>query len=272
MHLIAIGGDQRMKGILRAARKSGWQCTHILKEEEFMELPERVDAVVLPWPKSFSASKVTGCDISVEKHLAKLPACDILMGGGLSNMSFPCAGRIFDPSEDEKLLVLNAKLTAEGTVSALLGSSNDALLGKACLITGFGRIAQALAKRLCALEMFVIVCARNEQQMQLAHRIGAHPVPLCRLSEACAQADVVFNTVPCRIFTGEALAQMKQGARFIELASAPYGADPEQAVQLGVSMEIMGGIPGKYAPDCAGEALFEAMLRAMKEHAGKEGA
>ena len=49
--------------------------------------------------------------------------------------------------------------------------------------------------------------------------------------------------------------------------------DPEglPGFQLGVSMEIMGGIPGIYAPDCAGEALFEAMLRAMKEHAGKEG-
>ncbi|MBR5224721.1 MAG: NAD(P)-binding domain-containing protein [Clostridia bacterium] len=270
MHLIAVGGDQRMKGILRAARKSGWQCTHILREEELEGLPDRARVVVLPWPKSFASSKVAGSDISREMLLERLPACDVLMGGELSGMDFLLADRVFDPAGDEKLLGLNAKLTAEGAVAALLGSSHDAQIGKVCLITGFGRIAQALAKRLCALEMFVIVCARNEQQMQLAHKMGAHPVPLCRLSEACAQTDVVMNTVPSRIFTGEALAQMKPGARFIELASAPYGADPEQAAQMGVSMEIMGGIPGKYAPDCAGEALFDALLRAMKEEDGKE--
>lgn len=271
MHLIAVGGDLRMAGVQRAARRNGWQCTHVTKETELGTLPDYVEAVALPWPRSFSASKVYGCDISREMLLERLPACSVLMGGDLTEVDFPRAGRVFDPLRDEKLLVLNAKLTAEGAVAALLGSAYDALIGKTCLITGFGRIAQALVSRLCALEMFVIVCARNEQQMQHAHRMGAHPVPLCRLSEVCSQADVILNTVPGRIFTGEALAQVKPGARYIELASAPYGADPEQAAQLGVSVEIMGGIPGKYAPECAGEALFDALLRAMSENAGKEG-
>ena len=64
---------------------------------------------------------------------------------------------------------------------------------------------------------------------------------------------------------------MHPGIRFIELASAPYSADPEQAAKLGVSMEIMGGIPGKYAPMEAGEALFDALDLAMKTE-GRKGA
>lgn len=264
VHLITIGGDLRMNGLQRAARRAGFTCHHAAQTDALEALPEEAAAVVLPWPRSFTGDLVWQTTIKKEELIRHLPACRFLMGTGLDAKDFPQAKALVDPGKDEALLLANAKLTAEGAIAALLKTGEEALLHKTCLITGFGRIAQALAQRLCAMEMFVIVCARSEQQMQLAHRMGAHPVPLARLSIAAQQADIVINTIPFRVFGVDALAQLRPGVRYIELASAPYGAEPEQAAQLGVSMEIMGGVPGKYAPGSAGEVLFEALQRAMR--------
>lgn len=252
-----------MNGLLRAARRAGFICHHVKEKEELDALPKEAAAVVLPWPRSFEGGKVAGTAISKEELMEHMPECGVIMGGGITLKDFPAAKKAADPSKDETLLRINAKLTAEGAIAALMNTGKDALFQKTCLITGFGRIAQALTVRLAAMEVFVIICARNEQQMQLAHRLGAHPVPLTKLPAAVQQADVVLNTIPSRVFGVDSLSQLRPGVRFIELASAPYGADPEQAAQQGVSMEIMGGIPGKYAPESAGEALFAALQRAM---------
>lgn len=265
MELIAFGGDARTQGLLRAARQAGMNCRQVKKEEELETVGEFVDVIVLPWPRSFVSGKLAGTEIAKEELLSRLPACGALLCGGVEQEEIGDARLIVDPALDEEFTVYNAKLTAEAAVSALLEGSAGALMGKTCMITGFGRIAIALAQRLIAMETFTIVCARNEGQMQLAHRMGAHPVPLRELASACAQADIVLNTVPARVFGAAALAAMKPGTRMIELASTPYGADPEQAASMGVSMEIMGGLPGKYAPIQAGEALFFALWRAMRQ-------
>ena len=268
MQLIALGGDLRMNGLLRAARRAGFSCRHIKACEELETLPPSTDVVVLPWPRSVVGGCLAHTQIKVENLCDYMPMCDVLLGGELNDALIGCTKAVVNPAQDEEFLVENAKLTAEGAIAALM--SSGALMGKTCLITGFGRIAAALTQRLCAMEMFVIVCARNESQMHRAHQMGAHPVPLEQIASAGAQADVVINTVPARVFTAEALAQMKPGVRFLELASPPYGADPEQAAKLGVSMEIMGSLPGKYAPEQAGAALFRALERFMRQSEAKK--
>ena len=271
VRLIAIGGDMRMNGLVRAAQRAGYVCEHVKTEEELLEISGSAEAAVLPWPRSFLGDRVFHAEIARDTLAEHLPACEYLMGGGLDGCRFPRAKSMVDPAKDEVLLTVNAKLTAEGATAALLSGYPDALMGRTCLITGFGRIAQALTLRLAALELFVIVCARNEEQMRMAHRMGAHPVPLQQLSAAAVQADIVLNTIPARVFGSDALAQMKPGVRYIELASAPYGADPEVAAKNGVTMEIMSGIPGKYAPERAGEALFDALVRAMAAKKAEKG-
>ena len=139
------------------------------------------------------------------------------------------------------------------------------------MITGFGRIAQELAGRLTAMGAFVIVCARNERQMQLAHDMGAHPMALSRIEQAAAQAEVIFNTVPARILSQQALARIDRQALLIELASPPYGTDIALAQQLGIAVALESGVPGRYAPGKAGEAMFEALEREMTRCAGMEG-
>ena len=111
--------------------------------------------------------------------------------------------------------------------------------------------------------MFVIVCARSEEQMRMAHAAGAHPVPLAQIAAACRQADVIINTIPAHVLGDAALAETARDTPIIELASAPYGLEMQKAVKLGLQVCVESGLPGRYAPLDAGEALFDALTRAM---------
>ena len=265
MRLVAFGGDMRMNGAVLAARRAGWQADWLRHGDEEQELTF-ADIVLLPWPRSFVDGRLSLAppDEGMEKArlLSLVPPCaTVLHGAGLEPGDLPQAQSRLDPSRDEAFLRKNARLTAEGALAAAMRGAGRALLGSTCLVTGYGRIGQELAMRLCAMGAFVIVCARNETQMRAAHAMGAHPVPLTQLPKAAAQADVLFNTVPARVLGSDALGSIRKDALLLELASAPYGEDVEEAVRLGVNLRIESGVPGRYAPNEAGEALFESAQR-----------
>ena len=274
MRLAAFGGDMRMNGAVQAARRAGWEAVWIRREEDTEQLPDaRFDAVLLPWPVSFREgvlfSAPPGEGMELERVRALMPPCDLLVhGAGVTPEELPQARAKWNPGQDEGFLRKNARLTAEGAISAAMRPGQRALLGSTCLVTGYGRIGQELTARLCAMGAFVIVCARSEEQMRAAHVAGAHPIPLAELERAAGQADVLFNTVPARVLGTQALARIRPEALLLELASAPYGADIEEAVRLGVNMRVESGVPGRYAPGEAGEALFEAAQRRLTEVSG----
>ena len=272
MRLVAFGGDARMLGALETAKRAGWETAYVCREEDAPQAETWADAVMLPWPRSFEDGKLTGTQLPRERALELLPACGVaLHGSGVTGQEMPGARLAFDPAHDEALLRVNAQLTAEGAIARAMERPGRALLGCTCVVTGFGRIGQALVRRLTSLGAFVIVCARNEAQMRRAHEMGAHPLPLERIAQACAQADVIFNTVPARILHEAALARIGEETLLIELASPPYGADPETAKRLNVRMVLAGGLPGRYAPMDAGAALFEALQQRVMEQDGEGG-
>ena len=273
MRLIAFGGDERMLGVLQAAQQAGWETVHIAGEDDVPEQLEGADAVMLPWPRSFRDDRLVAAPgakpMNRERVLSLIPPCRVAVVGGVEEDALPMVQRLVRPEKDEAFLRKNAQLTAEGAVLEVLRRRRHALLESTAMITGFGRIGLEMAVRLCALGMFVIVCARSESQMHMAHGMGAHPVPLRQIASACAQADVVINTVPARVLNRSALEQLRRHTPIIELASAPYGLDLEEAVQMGLEVAVESGLPGRYAPLDAGKALFEALLRGMEIPSGR---
>lgn len=266
MQLIVFGGDARMLGAIESAKRAGWDAVYICSEIDISAIPERVDAVLLPWPHSFRDGLLVGTQLSKEFVLGSIPRCSLLLhGGGVTAEEVPMAENAFDPSTDEEFLRINARLTAEGAIARAMQRQGRALLGATALITGFGRIAQELTIRLTAMGVFVIVCARNEMQMRRAHEMGAHPVPLAQIASACRQADVIFNTVPAHVLGKTALDRIPREALVIELASPPYGMNIELARHMGVSVAMESGVPGRYAPMNAGAALFAALERKLEQ-------
>lgn len=265
-----MGNDARMDGAAAAARRAGWETLQVRGMADTPQIGDAADAVLLPWPSSFSAGKLAGTEIETEQALALLPRCALLMHGAGLEAKTPQAGRSVNPLQDEGFLMANANLTAEGAIARAMQRPGRALLDATVLVAGFGRIAQALTTRLCAMGAFVIVCARSEAQMRRAHAMGAHPVPLSALNSAAAQAEVVFNTIPARVFSVEALTAIRHESLYIELASEPYGADLDHARSMGVTVALESGLPGRYAPRDAGAALFEALQRAWAQETGDE--
>lgn len=275
MRLVAFGGDQRMDGAVRAARRSGWEAAWVRRAEDEAP-PGPCNVALLPWPKSFDGGRLVaappGEATEKVRTLELIPPCRLLVhGAGAQAGDFEQAQRTFDPKEDEAFLLQNARLTAEGALAAAMRPGGRALLGGTCVVTGFGRIGRELTARLLAMGAFVIVCARSEGQMREAHAMGAHPVPLANLPAAAEQADALFNTVPAHVLDAQALSRIRPGAPLYELASPPYGEDVEEAVRQGVDLRMESGLPGRYAPESAGEALFEAALRALARGESEKG-
>ena len=73
-------------------------------------------------------------------------------------------------------------------------------------------------------------------------------------------ADYVFNTVPARIIKATDLAGMKEGALYMELASAPGGCNPADCPQ-GCMHIYENGIPGRVSPLAAAKAMAECIYR-----------
>ena len=267
MRLLAVGGDARMQGAIDAAKKAGWESSWI--QDGQIEDAQVCDVLMLPWPHSFRDGRLVTAPprrgAAKEAVLTALPPCRVaLYGSGAAPEELTNTGEAFIPQTDELFLRRNAQLTAEGAICRAMQKTEHALLTSTCLITGYGRIGQELTARLVAMGAFVIVCARSEMQMRAAHALGAHPVPLGQLGSAAFTADVIFNTVPARVMGEDVLAMIGGDTHVMEQASAPYCVDVAAAKKLGVHVEVEGGIPGRYAPLDAGEALFDAAQRALK--------
>ena len=266
MRLIAFGGDERMRGALLAAGRAGWETLHI---EDAADVPDEMppaQAVMLPWPRSFREERLISAKGGLERErvLALIPACRaVLAGGDVKEEELAQTALVVRPEKDETFLRKNARLTAEGALATVMRVKKRALMRETALVTGYGRIGREMTARLCALGMFVIVCARSEEQMRMAHAAGAHPVPLAQIAAACRQADVIINTIPAHVLGDAALAETARDTPIIELASAPYGLEMQKAVKLGLQVCVESGLTGRYAPLDAGEALFDALTRAM---------
>ena len=70
--------------------------------------------------------------------------------------------------------------------------------------------------------------------------------------------DVIINTVPARVLEKE-IGTVKKGCYLLELASAPYGFDPENAQNI--NFEIGASLPGKISPESAGLEILSCILR-----------
>jgi dipicolinate synthase subunit A len=80
-----------------------------------------------------------------------------------------------------------------------------------------------------------------------------------------ANADVIFNTIPVPVLTGEVLDRVSPNALIIDLASAPGGVDFKKAESMGIKAVLAPGLPGKVAPKTAGRILAKVIIRLLYE-------
>lgn len=167
----------------------------------------------------------------------------------------------------EELQIRNALPTAEGAIGIAICEMPITLACSKSLVVGYGRIGKILALKLQLLGSAVTVSARKTTDLALAKAFGHETVSIRDGVSHIDfhEFDVIFNTVPVRLFEGEILSKIRKDTVFIELASFPYGMNTEDASDHGIRFIQAQSLPGKYSPISAGKILAETVVQILEK-------
>lgn len=230
------------------------------------------DGVVLPLPVTTDGTTLNApfsrVRIQLDQVLSGLLPDQFVVGGGLSaELRADLASRgvtAGDYLQREELAVLNSVPTAEGAVQLAMEELPVTIRGARCLITGYGRVAKALASLLFAMGADVTIAARRCEDRAAATINGCASICIEDLT-AAGDFDVIFNTVPALLFTAEVLKKLSRTTLLIDLASRPGGVDFPAAAALQMKTVWALSLPGRVAPKSAGEILKRTILNMLRE-------
>ena len=262
MRIALVGGDARMpyaaaalEGLGHAASVSAYRDTPFSPSALAM-----AEAVLLPLPLTRDGvhlnAPTTDISTPLEAMARMLPEGVPLLCGHADDTLRAIAGDrpILAYGQDEGYLKRNAYITAEGAIAMLMAALPCAISDTPCLILGSGRLASALSDLLCGLHVPVTALARR-QDVLLG---GGHiPLPLSELSCLCGKYPVILNTVPAKLLSQGILEALSPGTLILELSSAPNILDTEAARGRGIEVLSAPGLPGRYAPKSAGQAIAD---------------
>lgn len=238
-------------------------------------------AVILPLPASTDGVTLNCRVGATEKEIPLMTIADaidqnaIVIGGKLPKSFIDYALskgiRCFDYFESEAFQIKNAYTTAEAAVSIAMSKLDKNIYGSKIAITGYGRIAKQLSRLLLAMGAEVTVCARKESDLVWAELSGAKTLllnekePLYQLTDGY---DVIYNTVPRWLFDADFLRAVDKNTLMIELASAPGGIDVSAAKHYGSNVLWAASLPGKYAPESAGQLIADCVRAIVSTEGG----
>ncbi len=288
-----LGGDMRTLTVAKLLHAEGMNiCTWGTPEDSafipcesiYSAIDESV-AVVLPLPASSDGVTLNIGSTDAERPVPLSAVADaasadtIIIGGKLPKAFCDYAGergiRCFDYFESEAFQIKNAYTTAEAALSIAMNKLQKNIRGARFAVTGYGRIAKQLVTLLHTLGARVTVAARRESDLAWAALAGADTLKLPRdrggksdIFELCRGYDVIFNTVPIWLFDEPFLAKLDSETLIIDLASSPGGVDIAEAKRLRKKVLWATSLPGKYAPQSAGELIADCVREIIESEVG----
>ena len=250
--LALLGGDERQSYLSRALAERGYECAvwglgketnigNAVRCRDWLDAVKGADAVVLPLPASADGLYINcslGDDDDKLKIITLINFVEVPVYGG----RFDESARMFAQShnkhlvdyfDSESLRIRNAEPTAEGAISIAMQKMKRTVRGCRASVVGYGRIGKMLAHLLGRIGAEVTVVARNSAQLSEAASFGYNTLRLTENGNARglsgilkhANCDVIFNTVPARIFDSDILNAMDKDIILVDLASVPGGVD-----------------------------------------------
>lgn len=190
---------------------------------------------------------------------------DVPVAGGMFTKAEMSLGkargiRLLDYGRDETFVLENAFYTAEGALSAIIEITRNSLMSAKILVVGGGRIAGAFCSLVSGCACRVDVYARRESQ-RAAFRIKGHRT-FSRIP-GLSDYNVVVNTVPADIFTGEHIRSASKDCLVVDLAGRPGYVSADLCREAGVKLLFLPGVPLWSAPRSAGISAAEAVKRML---------
>ncbi|MDF2537590.1 MAG: hypothetical protein K0S76_611 [Herbinix sp.] len=171
----------------------------------------------------------------------------------------------YDLMKNEKLTILNAIATAEGTIMEAIAGSTRNLHGSNVLVLGYGRCAKVLAQKLKAMDARVTVAARSEEALAYANANGHQTVHLSNIKCILPSFHYIFNTIPALVLDRDCLDLVDANVTIIDISSAPGGVDFDYAKQQHLNAKLSLGLPGKVSPKASADFLVTEINALMKE-------
>lgn len=265
---IAIfGGDMRQVYIAETLIKQGYSvCTYHLEKpvqdggytelHSFEDVFKECQILICPIPMTKNTLPIKDLAVVFDKQLKE---DHVLIGGAIPNGIAKILEEkkiaYYDLMKNEKVAVLNAVATAEGSIAAAIQSSVINLHGSNCLVLGYGRCAKVLAGKLKGLNAVVTVASRTEEALAYANAAGLGTINLSDLKKSLPSFAFIFNTIPSLILDKTYLSLVSPDVVIIDIASAPGGIDYEYAEERGLNAKLCPGLPGKTAPKISADIL-----------------
>lgn len=204
--------------------------------------------------------------LNTEELLSAMTSGQLILGGRMTEDFCASAKQrgisAIDYFEVESLSVANAVPTAEGAVAIAMDKLDITLHGARALVIGYGRVGKVLSKLLFSLGCHLTVAARRSSVKAWCDINGYNYTPISQLS--FSDYDVIFNTVPYPLITGEKLEGMGADTLIIDLASAPGGVDMLAAAKLECRVIRALSLPGKVAFKSAGRIIKDTALQILE--------
>lgn len=266
-----IGGDKRTEYMRRALIKVGWKESEPLKKGRLEFTDEEI--LILPIPSFSPDMTVRGTNgISINENDILL--CEnipkTVFGGMLtSGFVFKCREKgvkVYNITDRDDYAILNAVPTAEAAIMIALEQLPVSLWNTRVLVTGYGRVSQVLCDRLTAFGAKVTVAARKAADRAYAETRGAEGVDIRDIEDVMPERyRVIFNTVPFRLIDAEFISRMREDSLTVDLASLPGGCDTEAMKQYGRKWIHALSLPGRNAPETAGNILAQIIVKTVWE-------
>ncbi len=286
-----LGGDMRQAALARRLSSLGFEiavwgigkaCSigESVRCADMSDALRGSDALVLPLPVSrdgvtLNCPLYKGEQPRLSDIIAQTEAETVVLGGKLDAAFCVNATKkqitLIDYFECEELQIKNAVPTAEGAIAIALDELPITIFGADTAVVGYGRVGKAVAKLLRAMGARVNVAARSGEQLAYAEIDGCTPISLKKTDtaslplSAVGGCDVIFNTVPYKIFTKEVLSTFRRDTLIIDLAGDEGGVDRTAAEGLGIKTVWALSLPGKVAPFTAANIVCDCVLELLRE-------
>lgn len=264
-HTIIFVTDQRQQYI--SDFLPGRSCSGDVKN--LGQMIRNANQVILPTPvmkidKQQNIQKIIREYLVIEKEEDVIPH-PMVFGGKFSDdwKAFFTKNEIeyVDFMEEEEVALENAQITAEATIAELLFHSKYSIRGEKFVITGYGRCAKAVAKKIVLLGGNVTILARSVRSRKEAKAEGYNAADFSYGPDEAYGTRAFINTVPAMVINENMIREMHKGTVIIDIASKPGGTDQKTAAKYQIPVIQALGLPGIYTPKSSAKILADSVIR-----------
>ncbi len=162
---------------------------------------------------------------------------------------------------DRQFQAENGIITAECAIQVAMRHRERILRESSALVVGYGNIGRPLYAMLKDFGVETAVCVHRAEQL----RPDLNGFSVDALPENAGAYDLIFNTAPQIVFTGEILSCLSKTATIIDLASSPGGVDRSAASEMEIRVVPALRLPGLLAPASAADAIRRTVHSAIQE-------